>query len=217
MDLFKLLNIFVQIGKYICLRYKIYLFNQMKCICSNQEIYLRRVRFVLRQVNMWPCDPNQWRRRFILRNYNNRTGDRFRLLYKKATKDKSHLRFWLQDNRLCIRGNMTPSPVLQIWFSFYEIWRDVSQYWLLPLKPEWCACFDLWNLSVCSPRDCLLPESHLWSHLSHLKKLKRRRRLIRFPGCGCAQALGETERAPPSARTQPSQRRARSTGIQSII
>ena len=48
----------------------------------------------------------------------------------------------------------------------------------------------LWNLFVCSPRDCLLPESHLWSHLSHLKKLKRRRRLIRFPGCGFAQAPG---------------------------
>ena len=48
----------------------------------------------------------------------------------------------------------------------------------------------LWNLFVCSPRDCLLPESHLWSHLSHLKKLKRRRRLIRFPGCGFAQASG---------------------------
>ena len=150
LNLFKLINIFVEIEEYICLHYKIYLFNQMKCICSDQEIYLRRVRFVLRQVNMWPCDPNQWRRRFILRNYNNRTGDRFRLLYKKATKDKSHLRFWLQDNRLCIWGNMTPSPVLQIWFSFYEIWRDVSQYWLLPLKPEWCACFDLWNLCVCS-------------------------------------------------------------------
>ena len=37
------------------------------------------------------------------------------------------------------------------------------------------------NPFVCSFRECLLPESHLWSHLSHLKKLKRRSCLIRFP------------------------------------
>ena len=127
LDLFKLLNIFVEIGKYICLRYKIYLFNKMRCICSNQEIYLRRVRFVLRQVNL-----AQWSRSMNETVYFEelqQSDDRFRLLYKKATKDKSHLRSWLQDNRLCIWGNMTPSPVLQIWFSFYDIWRDVSQYW----------------------------------------------------------------------------------------
>ena len=118
----------------------------MKCICSNQEIYLRRVRFVLRQVNMWPCDPNQWRRRFILRNYNNRTGDRFRLLYKKATKDKSHLRSWLQDNRLCIWGDMTPSSFT----NMIILWDlDIGRR-SLPLKPELCACFDLWNPFVCS-------------------------------------------------------------------
>ena len=77
--------------------------------------------------------------------------------------------------------------VLQIWL-FYEIWILVDGRY-----PSNQNCV---HVSICGirlfVRDCLLPESHLWSHLSHLKKLKRRRRLIRFPGCGCAQALGET-------------------------
>ena len=52
--------------------------------------------------SIWPGDPNQSRRRFILRNYNNRRRDDwFRLLYKKPqrTTDKSHLRSGLRDNK----------------------------------------------------------------------------------------------------------------------
>ena len=183
----------------------------MKCICSNQEIYLRRVRFVLRQVNL-----AQWSRSMNETAYFEelqQSDDRFRLLYKKATKDKSYLRSWLQDNRLCIWSKATPSSFTNMILILPETWRDVSQF---GLSNHNCVHVSICGISL-FVRDCLLPESHFWSHLSHLKKLKRRRRLIRFPGCGCAQALGETERAPPSARTQPSQRRARSTGIQSII
>ena len=79
--------------------------------------------------------------------------------------------------------------VSQIWFSFSL--KLGGMYPNIGRSNQNCV-----HVSICGiclfVRDCLLPESHFWSHLSHLKKLKRRRRLIRFPGCGCAQALGET-------------------------
>ena len=64
--LFKLTNIFVQI---------------IECICCCGVSVLYDV-----DESIWPDDPNQSRRRFILRNYNNRTDDWFRLLYKKPQK-----------------------------------------------------------------------------------------------------------------------------------